>query len=130
MALQPFVGPCPLLQFRNLLTQTVELLGRLISPLQGRYLHAGQHKHRMNARTNIHALNRIRNHDPSVRASKDSSCPRRRSHYDRLTHNLVNIYFNIVLSSKPRFPNSSLPNKISFMYCSLHKYPPLRPTMS
>jgi hypothetical protein len=28
MALQPFVGPLPLLQFRNVLTQTVGLLGR------------------------------------------------------------------------------------------------------
>jgi hypothetical protein len=44
MALQNFVGPWPLLQFRNLFTQTVALLGRVISPSQGRYLHTGQHK--------------------------------------------------------------------------------------
>jgi hypothetical protein len=30
-------------------TQTVGLLGRVISPLQGRYLHTEQHKHRINA---------------------------------------------------------------------------------
>jgi hypothetical protein len=30
-------------------TQAVRLLGRGISPSQGRYLHAGKHKHRMNA---------------------------------------------------------------------------------
>jgi hypothetical protein len=39
MAVKPFVGPWPLLQFRNFFTQTVRLLGRVISPSQGRYLH-------------------------------------------------------------------------------------------
>jgi hypothetical protein len=39
MALQPFVGPWPLFQFLDLFTQTAGLLGRVISPLQGRYLH-------------------------------------------------------------------------------------------
>jgi hypothetical protein len=42
MALQLFVGPWPLLQFRNLfLTQTIGLIGRVISPWQGHYLHTG-----------------------------------------------------------------------------------------
>jgi hypothetical protein len=36
-------------------TQSIGLLGRRISPSQGRYLHTGQHKHRRNAHTNIHA---------------------------------------------------------------------------
>jgi hypothetical protein len=44
MALQPFVRPWPLLQFRNHFLQSVGLLGRVISPSQGRYLHTGQHK--------------------------------------------------------------------------------------
>jgi hypothetical protein len=44
-------------------TQSVGLLGRGISPSQGRYLHTEQHKHR-----DIHALSGIRAHDPSVRA--------------------------------------------------------------
>jgi hypothetical protein len=35
-------------QFLYSYTQTVGLLGRGISPSQGRYLHAGQHKHRIN----------------------------------------------------------------------------------
>jgi hypothetical protein len=39
MALQPFVGPWPLFQFLDLFTQSVGLLGRGISPSQGRYLH-------------------------------------------------------------------------------------------
>jgi hypothetical protein len=50
-----------------ILTQSVGLLGRGISPSQ----------------TNIHALSGIRTHDPSVRASEDSSCLRPRDHYDR-----------------------------------------------
>jgi hypothetical protein len=51
MALQPFVGPWPL-QFLNIFfTQTVGLLGRVISPSQGRYLHTGRHKHGINAHT-------------------------------------------------------------------------------
>jgi hypothetical protein len=36
-----------------------------------------------NAHTDIHALIGIRTHDPSVRASKDSSCLRPRGHCDR-----------------------------------------------
>jgi hypothetical protein len=40
----------------------------------GRYLRTEQHKHRINAHnTHINALSRIRTHDPSVRASEDSS---------------------------------------------------------
>jgi hypothetical protein len=84
MALQPFVGPWPLFQFRNLFTQSVKPLGRGISPSQGRYLHTGQHKHRINAhKTDIHALSEVRSHDPSVRASEDSSCLRPRGHCGR-----------------------------------------------
>jgi hypothetical protein len=73
MALLALTGPWPLIQFRNhFFTQTVGLLGRLISPSQGRYLYTGQHKHRTDAYTDIHALNGIRTHEPSVRASEDS----------------------------------------------------------
>jgi hypothetical protein len=43
MALQPFVGPWPLLEFRNFFfTQTLGLLGRVISPSESRYPHTGQ----------------------------------------------------------------------------------------
>jgi hypothetical protein len=58
----------------------VGLLWRVISPSQGCYLHTGQHKHRINAHTDIHALNMIRIHDPSIQASEDSSCLRPRGH--------------------------------------------------
>jgi hypothetical protein len=82
MALQPFVGPWPLLQFRNHFSQTVGLLGRVISPSQDRYLHTGQRKHRINAHTDIHISSGIRTHDPSVRANEDSSRLRPRCHRD------------------------------------------------
>jgi hypothetical protein len=83
MTLQPFVGPWPLLQFRNSFTQTVGLFERVIGPSQGRYLHTRQYKHRINAHTDIHALSRIRTQDPSIPASEDSSCLRPRGHQDR-----------------------------------------------
>jgi hypothetical protein len=65
------------LQFLNPKTG---LLGRGISPSQGRYLH----KDRINA--DIYALSLIGTHDPSVRASEDSSCLRHRGHCDQLTN--------------------------------------------
>jgi hypothetical protein len=65
-------------------TQSVGPLGRGISPSQGCYLHTEEHKHRINAHNiDIHALSSIRTHDPSVRASEDSSCLRPRGHCDR-----------------------------------------------
>jgi hypothetical protein len=76
LALQPFLGSWPLLQFHNLFYTDDRLLIRLISPSQGRYLHTEKHKHRINTYTDIHALSRFRTHDTSVRASEDSSCLR------------------------------------------------------
>jgi hypothetical protein len=58
-------GPRPLIQFRNYFSQTVGLLGRVISPSQGPYLHTGQHKQNKRIHTpNIHAFSGIRTHDP------------------------------------------------------------------
>jgi hypothetical protein len=51
MALVAHSGPRPLIQFRNHFSQTVGLLGRVISSSQGRYLNTGKHKHRINAYT-------------------------------------------------------------------------------
>jgi hypothetical protein len=82
MALQPFACPWPLLQFLNLFRQSVGLLGRGISPLQGPYLHKEQQT--QNKRTHIHAMSGIRAHDPSVRAGEDGSCFRPRGSCDRL----------------------------------------------
>jgi hypothetical protein len=78
------LGPGLFFSFVIIFTQTVGLLGRVISPSQGSYLHTGQHRHRINAHTDIHALSGIRTHDPSVRASEDSSCFRKRGYCDRL----------------------------------------------
>jgi hypothetical protein len=64
-------------------TQTARRLGRGISPSHGRYLHTGQHKHRIKAHSNIHALSGIRTHDSSVQARENSSCLRWRGHCDR-----------------------------------------------
>jgi hypothetical protein len=65
----------------RILRQSIGLLGQGISPSQDRYLH----KHRIN--TDIHALSGIRTHDPSFRASENSSCLRPRGQCDR--HMLV-----------------------------------------
>jgi hypothetical protein len=70
MTLQSSVGLWPLLQFRIFFTLPARLLGRVISPSQGRYLHTEQQKHRINAHSDILALSGIRTHDPSIRASK------------------------------------------------------------
>jgi hypothetical protein len=72
MVLQPFVGPWPLLQFRNIFYTDGRTPWRVISPSQDHYLHTGQHKHRINAHTNVHALSGIRIHDPSVSPSEGS----------------------------------------------------------
>jgi hypothetical protein len=44
----PFLGPGLIFSFVIFFTQTVGLLERGISPQQVRYLHTGQHKHRIN----------------------------------------------------------------------------------
>jgi hypothetical protein len=78
----PLLGRGLFFSFVLFFTQSVGFLGRVISSSQGRYLHTGHHKHRINAYTDIHALSGIRAHDPSVRASEDSSCLRSRGHCD------------------------------------------------
>jgi hypothetical protein len=69
--------PWPLFQFLDLLTQSVGLLGRGISPSQGRYLHTEQ------TYTDINASSGIRTHDPGFRAGEDGSCLGPRGHCDR-----------------------------------------------
>jgi hypothetical protein len=70
----PLLGPGLFISFAILFTLSGGLLERGISPSQGRYLHTEQHKHRINSHTDTHALSWIRTHDPSARASGDSSC--------------------------------------------------------
>jgi hypothetical protein len=55
-------------QFLELFRHMVGLLGRVMSPSQGLYLHrTTQHR---KTRTNIHALSGIRTHDPSNQPAK------------------------------------------------------------
>jgi hypothetical protein len=51
-------------------TQSVGLLGRGISPSQVRYLHTGQHKHRIIAHTGIHASSEIQRTNPVFQQAK------------------------------------------------------------
>jgi hypothetical protein len=85
MALSAHSGPWILIQFRNLFTQTVGLLGRGISPLQYR---TTQTQNKRIHTTNVHALSGIRTHATSVRASEDSSYLRPRGYSDRLLFQL------------------------------------------
>jgi hypothetical protein len=79
----PLLGPGLIIILVISFTQMVGLLERVISTSQGRYLNTGQHKHRINAHTDIHDLNRIRTHDPTDRESEDISFLRPRGHCDR-----------------------------------------------
>jgi hypothetical protein len=83
MALQPFVGPWPLLQFRHLFNTDSRTPWTGISPSHGLYVHTEHHKHIINAYTDIHALSGIRTNDLSVRANEGSSWLRPRGHCDR-----------------------------------------------
>jgi hypothetical protein len=77
MVLQPFVGPWPLLLFRDLFYTD----GR--TPWTGDEPVARPlPTHRINVHTHICALSGIRTDDPSVRGSKDSACLRPRGHCD------------------------------------------------
>jgi hypothetical protein len=70
VALQSLLDPGRLTyrRFLELFRHTVGLLGRVINPSQGLYLHrTTQHR---KTRTNIHALSGIRTHDPSNQPAK------------------------------------------------------------
>jgi hypothetical protein len=70
MAISAHSWPWPLIRFRNHFSQTSELIERVFSQSQGRYLSMGQHKHNKRIHTtNINSLSGIRTHDSSVRAS-------------------------------------------------------------
>jgi hypothetical protein len=102
----PLLGPGFFFSFVIYFTQTVGLLEWVISPSQGRYLKTGQHKHREKAYTNIHVLSGIRTHDPSFRASEDSSCLRSHCHCDQHSHtsNLTNFLVSVRHSTVLRLP--------------------------
>jgi hypothetical protein len=65
-------------------SQTVGLLGRVISSSQGLYLNTGNPNTEKRTHTsNIHALIGTRTHDPGLRASEDSTCLRPLGYRDR-----------------------------------------------
>jgi hypothetical protein len=61
-------------RFLELFRQMVGLLGRVISPSQGLYLHRKTQNRK--TRTNIHALSGIRTHDPSNQPAKTHASDR------------------------------------------------------
>jgi hypothetical protein len=77
VALQPFAGPWPLFQFHNLFYTVGRTPWTNNQPV-ARPLPTQDNTNRINANTDIHALSGIRTHNPSVRASEDSSCLRPR----------------------------------------------------
>jgi hypothetical protein len=69
-------------------TQTVGLLGRRsVRRKAATYTQTTQTQNKC-THTDIHSLSGIRTHDPSIRASEDSSCLRPRGHCDRLPRGL------------------------------------------
>jgi hypothetical protein len=87
MALQPFVGPWPLLQFRNHFYTD----GR--TPWMSDQPVAKPLPTHKTTHIDIHALSRIQTHDPSVRASEDSSCLRPRDQRVRHTYEHCVIFY-------------------------------------
>jgi hypothetical protein len=84
MALQPFVGPWSLLQFRNLFYTVGMTPWRSDQPVARPSTYKQDNTNTINAHTDIHALSGIRTRHPSVRANEHSSCFRQRGHCDRL----------------------------------------------
>jgi hypothetical protein len=80
--LLPFVGPWPRFQFLDLFTHSVGLLGWGISPLQGHYLHTGEHKNRIKAHM-LPCLKWDWNPRSQCLSGENSSWLRRRGHCDR-----------------------------------------------
>jgi hypothetical protein len=78
-------GPKPLIQFRNHFSQTVGLLGRVISLSQGRYLNTGPHKHRINAhahaRTHTHTHTHTKHLCPEWDSKPGSQRPSERKQF-------------------------------------------------
>jgi hypothetical protein len=120
MALQPFVGPWTLLQFRNIfLRRRLDSLDEWLARRKAATYtqnnikktnklwgfsppanYTEQHKHRINARNaDIHASSGIRTHNPNVLADEDGSCFSPRGHCNR--QEFISIYvFIFRLSQK------------------------------
>jgi hypothetical protein len=85
---QGLYNPNLFFSFVIFFTRTVGILGRVISQSQGRYLHIGQHKHRINAYTLQTSMSWMEV-EPTIRTFERAKTVR--GHYDRLTKNLPNL---------------------------------------
>jgi peptide methionine sulfoxide reductase MsrA len=83
MALQTFVGPWPLFQLLDPIHTRKDSLDRG-SAHRKASTYTQNNTNTERTHTDIHDLSEIQTHDPSVRASEDSSCLRLRGHCDRL----------------------------------------------
>jgi hypothetical protein len=86
MALQPFFGPWLLFQFLGPIHSQYDSLDG-VSARRKASIYTQNNTNTEQTHTDIHALSGIRTHDPSVRASEDSSFLRLRGHCDRQTIN-------------------------------------------
>jgi hypothetical protein len=80
MALQPIVGPWPLLQFRNLFYIDGGAPWTSDQPVARPQPTHRTTQTQINVHTDIHAVSVIQTHDPSVRANGESPCLRQRGH--------------------------------------------------
>jgi hypothetical protein len=105
MALQPSVGPWPLLQFRNRFYTDGRKPWTSYQPI-ARPLPTHRTTYRIKAHTDIHALDRIRTHDPSVRMGEDRGATvigqatdnhpnYRLSQKRRLTRSCISLHFSL-----------------------------------
>jgi hypothetical protein len=102
----------------------VGLLGRVISPSQGLYLHrTTQHK---KTRTNIHVLSGIRtHHDPSNLPAKTHASDRTATvtgfskRYPNLNNSLFLCEFNLIVTVVPKYLNLSIFVKDLLAVCIL-----------
>jgi hypothetical protein len=107
-------------RFLELFKHMLGLLGRVISPSQGLYLHrTTQHR---KTRTHIHALSRIRTYDPSNQRTKTHA-----SDHTATVTGKTGLYLTKIDISKHNIRiNDQLPNLFSSVFLS--KLMPLVPT--
>jgi hypothetical protein len=96
MTLQPFVGPWPLLQSRNLFYTYGKAPWTSDQPVARSLLAQRTTKHRINAYKDINTLSGILTHVLSVRTSEDSTRLRPRSHRDQLISSEYESQFTVI----------------------------------
>jgi hypothetical protein len=95
MSLPAQSRPRPLVQFRNHFSQTVGLLGRVISSSQGRYLSTGQHKHRINTYTHQTSIPWV-GFEPTIPASERAKTIHALDHSVTVTGKKVKLYLCLI----------------------------------